>query len=96
MVDKVALGQVFSEYFGCPCQSSFHQILHPHTWLLLFIISDLFISLIIFEVRELKLQLTRDTRFYFKMVAVGGWNFKPKYPGSVQCSEEGFYRKTKS
>jgi hypothetical protein len=30
VVDKVALGQVFSEYFGFPCQSSFHQILHPH------------------------------------------------------------------
>jgi hypothetical protein len=33
MVDKVALGQVFSEYFGFPCQSSFHQFLfhrnHP-------------------------------------------------------------------
>jgi hypothetical protein len=26
MVDKVALGQVFSEYFGFPCQSSFHKI----------------------------------------------------------------------
>jgi hypothetical protein len=24
--DKVALGQVFSEYFGFPCQSSFHTI----------------------------------------------------------------------
>jgi hypothetical protein len=30
VVDKVALGQVFSEYFGLPCQSSFHQILHHH------------------------------------------------------------------
>jgi hypothetical protein len=30
VVDKVALGQVFSEYFGFPCQSLFHQILHPH------------------------------------------------------------------
>jgi hypothetical protein len=30
VVDKVALGQVFSEYFDIPCQSSFHQILHPH------------------------------------------------------------------
>jgi hypothetical protein len=31
VVDKVALGQVFSEYFGFPCQSSFHRIiLHPH------------------------------------------------------------------
>jgi hypothetical protein len=30
MVDKVALGQVFSEYFGIPCQSSFHQLLHNH------------------------------------------------------------------
>jgi hypothetical protein len=30
VVDKVALGQVFSEYFGFPCQSSFHQILHLH------------------------------------------------------------------
>jgi hypothetical protein len=29
VVDKVALGQVFSEYFGFPCHS-FHQILHPH------------------------------------------------------------------
>jgi hypothetical protein len=27
-VDKVALGQVFPEYFGLPCKSSFHQILH--------------------------------------------------------------------
>jgi hypothetical protein len=26
VVDKVALGQVFSEYFNFPCQSSFHQI----------------------------------------------------------------------
>jgi hypothetical protein len=28
VVDKVALGQVFSEYFGFPYQSSFHQFLH--------------------------------------------------------------------
>jgi hypothetical protein len=27
VVDKVALGQVFSEYFGFPCQFSFHQLL---------------------------------------------------------------------
>jgi hypothetical protein len=27
VVDKVALGQVFSEYFGFPCQSSFHKFL---------------------------------------------------------------------
>jgi hypothetical protein len=26
VVDKVALGQIFSEYFGFPC----HQILHHH------------------------------------------------------------------
>jgi hypothetical protein len=30
VVDKVALGQVFSEYFGFPCQSLFHQFLHHH------------------------------------------------------------------
>jgi hypothetical protein len=30
VVDKVALGQVFSQYFGFPCQSSFHQFLHNH------------------------------------------------------------------
>jgi hypothetical protein len=30
MVDKVALGQIYSEYFGFPCQSSFHQITHYH------------------------------------------------------------------
>jgi hypothetical protein len=30
VVDKVALGQVFSEYFGFPCQSSFHRLLHTH------------------------------------------------------------------
>jgi hypothetical protein len=29
VVDKVAPGQVFSEYFGFPCHS-FHRILHPH------------------------------------------------------------------
>jgi hypothetical protein len=30
VVEKVALGQVFSEYFSFPCQSSFHQLLHNH------------------------------------------------------------------
>jgi hypothetical protein len=28
VVDKVALGQVFSEYVGYPCQFSFHHLLH--------------------------------------------------------------------
>jgi hypothetical protein len=27
---KVALGQVFSENFGFPCQSTFHLLLHNH------------------------------------------------------------------
>jgi hypothetical protein len=31
VVDKVALGQVFSEYFGLPCQSSFNQFLSTIT-----------------------------------------------------------------
>jgi hypothetical protein len=30
VVDKVALEQVFSEYFGFPCQFSFHRLLHTH------------------------------------------------------------------
>jgi hypothetical protein len=30
VVDKVVLGQVSSEYFGFPCQSLFHQLLHNH------------------------------------------------------------------
>jgi hypothetical protein len=30
VVDKVALEQAFSEFFGSPCQSSFHQLLHNH------------------------------------------------------------------
>jgi hypothetical protein len=30
VVDKVALGQVFSEYFGFPRQSFFHKILNHH------------------------------------------------------------------
>jgi hypothetical protein len=30
MVDKLALGQVFSGYFGFPFQSLFHQILDHH------------------------------------------------------------------
>jgi hypothetical protein len=30
VADKVALGQVFSEYFGFPCQFSFHLLLHIH------------------------------------------------------------------
>jgi hypothetical protein len=33
VVDKVALGNVFSEFFGFPCQSSFHQLLHNHPYL---------------------------------------------------------------
>jgi hypothetical protein len=33
VVHKVGMGQVFSEYFGFPCQSSFHQFLHNHTHL---------------------------------------------------------------
>jgi hypothetical protein len=30
VVDKVALGQVFSEYFGFPCKFSFQRLLHIH------------------------------------------------------------------
>jgi hypothetical protein len=30
VVGKVALGQVFSEYFGFPWQFSFHRLLHTH------------------------------------------------------------------
>jgi hypothetical protein len=30
VVEKAALGQVLSEYFGFPCQSSFHQFPHHH------------------------------------------------------------------
>jgi hypothetical protein len=30
VVDKAALGQIFSLYFGFPCQL-FHQFLHHHT-----------------------------------------------------------------
>jgi hypothetical protein len=30
VVDKVALGQVFFEYIGFPCQFSFHPLLHAH------------------------------------------------------------------
>jgi hypothetical protein len=30
VVAKVTLGQVFSEYFGCPCQFAFHRLLHTH------------------------------------------------------------------
>jgi hypothetical protein len=30
VVDKVALGQFFSEYFGFPCQFSFHRPHHTH------------------------------------------------------------------
>jgi hypothetical protein len=32
VVDKVALGQDFSDYFGFSCQYSFHQIPHPHNY----------------------------------------------------------------
>jgi hypothetical protein len=30
VVDKVALGRVFREYFCFPCQYSFHRLLHIH------------------------------------------------------------------
>jgi hypothetical protein len=30
MVDIVTPGQVSSEYFGFPCQFSFHRVLHTH------------------------------------------------------------------
>jgi hypothetical protein len=30
VMDKMALGQVFSETFGFPCQSTFHLLLHNH------------------------------------------------------------------
>jgi hypothetical protein len=33
VVDKAALGLVFSKYFGFPCQSSFHQFLDHHNHL---------------------------------------------------------------
>jgi hypothetical protein len=30
VVDKVAVGQIFSEYFGYPYHFSFHRLLHTH------------------------------------------------------------------
>jgi hypothetical protein len=30
VVDSVALGQAFSEYFGFPCQLSFHRMLQTY------------------------------------------------------------------
>jgi hypothetical protein len=30
VVNKVALGQVFSAYFGLPCQFAFHRLHHNH------------------------------------------------------------------
>jgi hypothetical protein len=30
VVEKVALEQIFSEYFGFSCQFSFHRLLHTH------------------------------------------------------------------
>jgi hypothetical protein len=30
LMDKVSLGQVFSEHFGFLCQFSFHRLLHTH------------------------------------------------------------------
>jgi hypothetical protein len=30
VVGKVALGQVFSKYFGFPCQLSFYSLFHIH------------------------------------------------------------------
>jgi hypothetical protein len=30
VVDKLAMGQVFSEYFDFPCKFSFHQLLRTH------------------------------------------------------------------
>jgi hypothetical protein len=30
VLDKMTMGQVFSEYFGVPCQLSFHRLLHTH------------------------------------------------------------------
>jgi hypothetical protein len=30
VVKKMPLGQVFSEYFGFPCQCPFHRVLHIH------------------------------------------------------------------
>jgi hypothetical protein len=30
VVDKVALKQVFSQYFVFPCQFAFHQLVHNH------------------------------------------------------------------
>jgi hypothetical protein len=32
VVDKVALGQIFSEYFGFLYQSAFRQLLDPHNY----------------------------------------------------------------
>jgi hypothetical protein len=30
VMDKVVLGQVFSKYFGFPCQFAFHLLLNNH------------------------------------------------------------------
>jgi hypothetical protein len=33
VVEEMTLGQDFSEYFGFPCQLSFHRLLHIHHYL---------------------------------------------------------------
>jgi hypothetical protein len=33
LVDIIALEQVFYEYFGFPCQFSFHRLLHTHHYI---------------------------------------------------------------
>jgi hypothetical protein len=33
VVDRMPMGQVFSEYFSFPCQFSFHRLLHTHNHL---------------------------------------------------------------
>jgi hypothetical protein len=38
VVDKVALGQVFSEYFCFLCKFSFHRLLHIHHHIIIIII----------------------------------------------------------
>jgi hypothetical protein len=47
VVDQVAMGQVFSEYFGFPCQFSFHR-LSMYGYNLYFALMIIFCTVLIF------------------------------------------------
>jgi hypothetical protein len=97
VVDKVALGQVFSEYFGFPCQFSFHRLLHTHhlssgAGTIGQVVADVPSGLSLTPPQETKILTTSIIRYFSILLHRGSYRFKLNSIPSVMQQSESFLK----